>query len=271
MVSKAITLVLATAITGSMAATASPPDIIFLCDEMPDVCTNMCWAIRCANPTFSQQLTLDFPSAVERSKRLKSSRCSGCARQPPIDKGSSIANSSVACNAYPFPDTFESAASNGTQVTRCVPRDQQTKQELEIAMLAARFNGSGQRAISLSFGNPGAPGVKYCVSEPCENDGLEFQEKHKVEQKKAKMAQKRAVEAPFRIFEAKSGMTIASMGDVAAGHNFIRRVAAKEKLSPLADTWHVAFEGKQHAVVRDSVVREMKDAEIRDKAGGWLR
>ncbi|PHH72865.1 hypothetical protein CDD80_4206 [Ophiocordyceps camponoti-rufipedis] len=281
MLSKAIPLALATAITGSMAASASPPDIVFLCDEMPDICTNMCWAIRCANPHFSYQLTLDFPSKLERSKRLKSTQCSRCPPQPPVpySMSSIITNSSMVCNAYPFPDTSESAASNGTLVTRCVPEEQQIDQELEISMLATRFSGSGgKQTVSIGFGNPGAPGVRYCLSEPCENDGWEEQGKNKMEQKKPKMkqkkpktVQKRAVAAPFRIFETKSGMAIASMEDLTAGRNITRRVAAKEKLSPLADTWHEALDGKQHAFVRDSIVREMKDAEIRDKAGRWLR
>lgn len=32
-------------------AKSTPPDVTFLCNKMPEVCTNMCWAVRCASPS----------------------------------------------------------------------------------------------------------------------------------------------------------------------------------------------------------------------------
>ncbi|PFH59426.1 hypothetical protein XA68_12403 [Ophiocordyceps unilateralis] len=252
MLRKALPLALALPITASIAAEAAPPDITFLCQEMPDICTNMCWAVRCAKPTFSQQLTLDYPSDDLRRQRLESSGCARCA------SNATVSARNDACNAYPFPDTSESVSSNASAVSRCVPREQQTKQDADVAILAKKFRQTGQRSFRINFGNPGAAGVKYCLSEPCENDDREEQEE---------ALQKRALAAPFRVFMTNSGMTVASMDDLGADYSFTRRVGAEEKLSPQAQMWQEDFKGERYAFVTDSVVREMNAAEIRGKTG----
>ncbi|RDA93033.1 hypothetical protein CP533_0694 [Ophiocordyceps camponoti-saundersi (nom. inval.)] len=157
-----LSLCLTVAITGSLAVEAVPPDITFLCQEMPDICTNICWAVRCANPTLPEQLTLDFPSDQVRSQRLNTSSCARCSK----NKGSS-------CNTYPPPETSESGGKQ--HVSRCVPREQQSKQDAAMAQLVEAYRRNGRRTFRINLGNPGATGVKYCLSERCGNDTREEQ------------------------------------------------------------------------------------------------
>ncbi|RCI11364.1 hypothetical protein L249_7664 [Ophiocordyceps polyrhachis-furcata BCC 54312] len=161
-------LLLAMAVTGSLAAKAVPPDVTFLCQDMPDICTNICWAMRCASPTLPGQLTLDFPSEKVRRQRLESSDCARCS-----SSSSPSTNNSTGCNLYPPPETSESTGRQ--HVSRCVPAEQQSKQDAAMAQLVEAFRRNGRRSFRINLGNPGAEGVKYCLSERCGNDSREEQ------------------------------------------------------------------------------------------------
>ncbi|RDA87558.1 hypothetical protein CP532_3937 [Ophiocordyceps camponoti-leonardi (nom. inval.)] len=167
-----LSLFLAMAATGSLAAKAIPPDITFLCQDMPDICTNICWAMRCANPTIPGQLTLDFPSEKVRRQRVESSNCARCSSSSTSDKINNNSSSS-SCNVYPPPETSES--SGRQHVTRCVPVEQQAKQDAAMAQLVEAFRRNGRRSFRINLGNPGAAGVRYCLSEKCGNDSREEQ------------------------------------------------------------------------------------------------
>jgi hypothetical protein len=86
----------------------------------------MCWAVRCANPTFTQYLTWDEPDAAKTKDRRNSAGCQpggnkcGVNSKSPLhrpDAGGVVYNS---CDEYPFASTSDADA--GSQVSRCVPK-----------------------------------------------------------------------------------------------------------------------------------------------------
>lgn len=73
----------------------------------------------------------------------------------------------------------------------------------------------------INFGNPGSPGVKYCLNEPCNNDGWEIQDKQ---------LSKRD-EVFFNHYRTSSGMLVASIDPLDIGDEFDRVLGEDENVS----------------------------------------
>ncbi|PHH92651.1 hypothetical protein CDD83_6255 [Cordyceps sp. RAO-2017] len=238
---------------------AAPPDITFLCDEMPDVCTNMCWAAACADPSFGQGLTLDLPvpSEAERRCRLEAAGC-GAGRC-----GNATATT---CNAYPFPEARESKG--GHVVTRCVPADQQQKQQTDIDLLVERYKARldpDRRWARVNFGNPGSDGVRFCLGEPCVYDGLQRQA--------GKRLGGRAVSGapPVHVYKMQSGMWMSAFHEMEPSGNITRRVGANE--SPQSDlrTFEEQVNGNKVDMLEDTVAKQVSVEQYRQERDARLR
>ncbi|CAG7565363.1 unnamed protein product [Fusarium equiseti] len=243
-------LILVTAVAWLGAApqvAAAPPDMTFLCNKIPEICSNICWATRCGSPTFSLTLTYDQPSAsVERSRRRtagcgSNNRCGkngkGVGRRTPVSKY-------VSCDEYPFAST----RSNGKQVSRCVPKSQNNSQGGTISAALQRIKKTKRAPFNI---------------RKCKNDGYQVQE--------GKL-KKREEEPTFKFFKTESGMVLATLDDIEPMSNFTHEVDETElqmrlmSLDPL-DTWTEKVEAGDHDVetmqfVNDIVLGEMTSEEI---------
>lgn len=264
---KSLILVAAVAWLGAAPqVAAAPPDMTFLCNKIPEICSNICWATRCGSPTFSLTLTYDQPSAsVERSRRRtagcgSNNRCGkngkGVGRRTPVSKYGS-------CDEYPFAST----RSNGKQVSRCVPKSQNNSQGGTISAALQRIKKTKRAPfnIRVGLGNPGSAGVKWCTNQKCKNDGYQVQE--------GKL-KKREEEPTFKFFKTESGMVLATLDDIEPMSNFTHEVDETElqmrpmSLDPL-DTWTEKVEAGDHDVetmqfVNDIVLGEMTSEEIKN-------
>ncbi|KAG5913933.1 hypothetical protein E4U42_000781 [Claviceps africana] len=161
---------------------ASPPDIIFPCHHMADICTNMCWAMRCAQPRFPQTLTWDSRVA-KRSIMRANLEASGCrildnrCREHP-DRQGYIGGIFYVCDEYPFSFTLESSRADGHGVSRCVRRKTHMLKSKRLRAMYAPWQAEGRETHTVRIGlrNPGHKGVNYCLNQPCVNDGFEIQD-----------------------------------------------------------------------------------------------
>ncbi|KAG5977615.1 hypothetical protein E4U56_007366 [Claviceps arundinis] len=223
-----ITMVFAT----SLHASESPPDITFNCKRMPEICTNMCWAMRCAQPRFPQTLTWDS-SAVKHDVMMANLKASGCSvsgnrcRDKHGLQGH-VGGVFFVCDEYPFFFTSESSQAGGHAVSRCVRR---TTNKLQGKQLRAMFepwqqNGLKTHKLQIALQNPGHRGVNYCLNQPCVNDGFEIQDgmaKPGAGTDRRARGGLRGREAPtpaFRFFKTQSGAIVASMEPLVVGMNF---------------------------------------------------
>jgi hypothetical protein len=246
---------------------AAPPDAIFNCDKVPEVCANMCWATRCASPKFPMILTYDKPSAtVERARR----NSAGCGSKNKCVKGGKgigrrggIYDS---CDEYPFAKTRQSTYPNGKQVSRCVPLAQNRSQGGTISTAVQRMQKAGKKIpfnMRIGFGNPGVKAAKWCNQQACKNDGWQVQ---------AGKISKREEEPQFRYWKTASGMVIATTYDIEPMSNFTREAddvptGARLGSAGLLDTWteDVEIEGEVPVPVTfisDVVEGEMTPEEI---------
>jgi len=93
--------------------------MIFLCNDIPEICTNMCYGAYCLD--IGESLTYDKPSASEKRKRRKAAGCieSGgnrCSTRKGHDPGFN-------CDEYPFASTVSDGGASD-RVNRCVPVQQ---------------------------------------------------------------------------------------------------------------------------------------------------
>ncbi|EHK16902.1 uncharacterized protein TRIVIDRAFT_56831 [Trichoderma virens Gv29-8] len=242
---------------------ARPPDITFLCNEVPEICTNMCWAVRCAQPSFPQTFTID-PSPYGYGSSNKTSISASC----PVNDmcGTQGLNQTghrglpyCACNAYPLSVTSEDAAfpplPQPHRVSRCVPEAEQCIQRSQLELFAKRLQQqSGQqgiRQLSINFGNPG--GIKYCNNDPCVNDGFEVQD--------GRVWKKwRRFEAPmFTYYKTKSGIIVASLEDMEVPSRITRRVGSGEVVSPGFRTWFEQAREETVHMMEDTIVQRLSD------------
>ncbi|GAB1310886.1 hypothetical protein MFIFM68171_01096 [Madurella fahalii] len=149
----------------------NPDDLlIFNCQDIPEVCTNMCYGAYCLD--ISESLTYDRPSASEKRRRRRAAGCiqSGGNRCS-VRKGH---EPGFQCDEYPFASTVSNGGSD-VRVNRCVPAAQNSRQGATInAFYQAAYCGGGPCDFTVSFGNPGAAGVSYCSAwatpEDCDVD-----------------------------------------------------------------------------------------------------
>jgi len=132
--------------------------MIFLCNDIPEICTNMCYGAYCLD--IGESLTYDKPSASEKRKRRKAAGCieSGgnrCSTRKGHDPGFN-------CDEYPFASTVSDGGASD-RVNRCVPVQQNSKQGGIInKFYQSAYCGGGPCDFTVSFGNPGSAGVTYC-------------------------------------------------------------------------------------------------------------
>ncbi|TDZ19771.1 hypothetical protein Cob_v007115 [Colletotrichum orbiculare MAFF 240422] len=238
---------------------AAAPDVTFLCNRMPEVCTNMCWAVRCASPKFPTRLTWDNPNSQTEKDRRKSAGCGSNNKCGVRGKGKPGHRGGInnSCDEYPFASTSQSKTSNGHQVSRCVPGSQNSSQGGKLSGLYNGFKKKGYktRSFSIGFGNPGSRGVKYCGNQQCKNDGFQVQDGK---------IKKRGEDPDFRFYKTSSGMILGSMEEIAPRSNFTREVdQAEAKLATLAafDTWTEDFDGEDVNVISDIVLEEVSAEE----------
>ncbi|KAK5991703.1 hypothetical protein PT974_07736 [Cladobotryum mycophilum] len=214
-------------------ATAAPPDLTFLCNNIPEICTNMCWAVRCANPTFPQGLTFDFPPKSTKDARRKAAGCGRDNKCSPKGSGQTGHRGppNVSCDEYPFASTKE--ADSGQQVSRCVPVAEQNSQGGSLSSQQQKWKKENKTYFTIGFGNPG--NSKYCNNEACDNDGFQVQD--------GKATKRSANDPVFRYYRTISGMTIASLDDIEMHSNFTRQADAEEVLVDGTETWTEAVEG----------------------------
>ncbi|KAG5986148.1 hypothetical protein E4U43_005642 [Claviceps pusilla] len=232
----------------------SRPDITFLCNRMPEVCTNMCWAVRCASPKFPQTLNWDNPSEDTKNKRRKSA---GCQKGNKCNKGKKgpghRGGKYTSCDEYPFATTSNSKFPNGHQVSRCVPPVENSRQGKALQTVYGRFKKKGFKSHSLqiAFGNPGARGVKYCNNQSCKNDGFQVQDGK---------IKKREEDPVFKFYRTSSGMILGSLTKIDTPSNFTREVDEQEQKHVAAqflETWKEPVEGEDVPVISDIVLEEM--------------
>ncbi|KAH6611041.1 deoxyribonuclease nuca nucb domain-containing [Trichoderma cornu-damae] len=251
-------LVLLAALAGSILA--RPPDVTFLCNEMPEICTNMCWAIRCANPTFPQSFALD-PSGYGTSPQNKSTISSDCrinslcGNLHGLNKTGHRDHPYDACNAYPFSVTVAGAAfppaHQAHRVSRCVPEEEQCKQRIQLELLSKRLQQQsagqqGVRQLSINFGNPG--GIKFCNNDPCVNDGFQVQDG----------ALGRRSEPPmFKYYRTRSGIILASLEEIEMPSIFTRRVGSGELVPPGFHTWFERAHEETVYMMQDAIMQRL--------------
>lgn len=257
------TFILLAALTTSILA--RPPDVTFLCNEMPEICTNMCWAVRCAHPSFSQTFTLD-PSGYGPGSQNESIAISAscrinnlCGNLHGLNKTGHRDHPYSACNVYPFSISTEGSPlppitiPSAFQVSRCVPEAEQCEQRTQLELLAQRLQRQqqhggqqGLRQLSINFGNPG--GIKYCNNDPCVNDGFEVQNS----------SVSRRSEAPvFNYYKTKSGITIASLDDIDMPSFITRRVGSGESIPSEFRTWFEQSREVTVHMVEDAVTQRL--------------
>ncbi|KZV93817.1 hypothetical protein EXIGLDRAFT_709762 [Exidia glandulosa HHB12029] len=146
------TLVAASPTNFTIASRQDPADLmIFVCDQMPEVCHNMCYGALCLN--IGSALTFDNPSATDKRNRRKAAGCieSGGNRCS-VRKGHAAG---FQCDEYPF----ASSSPRGTitdRINRCVPAGENSKQGGIInAFYRASFCKGGPCDFNVEFSNAG--------------------------------------------------------------------------------------------------------------------
>ncbi|OAR02997.1 hypothetical protein LLEC1_03839 [Akanthomyces lecanii] len=229
---------------------ATPPDLSFLCDKMPEVCTNMCWAVRCASPTFPQTLTFDFPTDKTKDARRTKAGCNphgnkcGTKNSGPGHRGPP----NTSCDEYPFASVKE--ADGGPQVSRCVPGPENSRQGQALSTLQKKWKKEGKTRFLIGFGNPGSTGVRYCNNEPCTADGFEVQD--------GKVAKRDAQQPMFRYYRTRAGMVLASIDKVDFPSNFTRMQHEADVVDGGFELWtEVDEEFGELRYVEDTVMEEL--------------
>lgn len=252
MYTKALVLTGLAWITMAPHALAAPPDVTFLCNKMPEVCSNMCWAVRCASPVFPQTLTWDNPDKSTQDKRRASAGCQrsgnkcGSKRTGVGHRGGKY----ISCDEYPFASTKESTFPNGHQVSRCVPRSENSRQGQALKTAYGRWKKQGLKTHSLkiNFGNPGAAGVKYCTNQPCKNDGFQVQDKQ---------LKRRSEDPMFKFYRTSSGMILGSIDAVDTPSNYTRELDDDEQVAASFESWVEDVEGGSVHVISDTILEEV--------------
>ncbi|KAJ4145854.1 hypothetical protein LMH87_004686 [Akanthomyces muscarius] len=140
--------------------------MMFVCDQYPDLCMNMCFGSFCAGN--GQSLTFDKPDKPIQRRREQASGCRprpGRCSTPPY-------GDNFECDEFPFKSVAD--VDGGTRINRCVPKDQNQAQG---ALIKAFYNSGYCKdknpcSFNTGYENPG--GIKYCAQETCENDGNEW-------------------------------------------------------------------------------------------------
>ncbi|KAH7390283.1 hypothetical protein BKA64DRAFT_580300 [Cadophora sp. MPI-SDFR-AT-0126] len=147
-------------------AIALAQTVSFDCEAMPDICTNMCWAVHCTAGKWRAQLTYD---AVSKTVNRRRRRAAGCMPSPNRCSVKSGYQAGFNCDEYPFASVSESDA--GGQSNRCVHTGQNSAQGGTLNAFYRNL-APGTRFL-VAFLNPTKGGTKYCTNgaNVCVNDG----------------------------------------------------------------------------------------------------
>ncbi|POR36394.1 Uncharacterized protein TPAR_03396 [Tolypocladium paradoxum] len=138
-------------------ALSPSPDVAFLCDKLPEICSNMCWAVRCASPVFPETLTWDNPDKSTQDKRRASS---GCQRSGNKCGTKKQAWATVAVYTSPVTSTrlprqtrarFQMAIKSLAAFSRCVPRPENSRQGQALKTVYSRWKKQGLTSHSLKI------------------------------------------------------------------------------------------------------------------------
>ncbi|KAG8167192.1 hypothetical protein KVR01_002881 [Diaporthe batatas] len=170
-----ILLVPAMAITPALCATklANQGTVSFDCDDMPEVCLNMCFGVHCRNGRYSRTFTYDGAAKNTLQARRKAAGCgqnNRCSQLPPW-KGTG-----TSCDEFPFANTRE--ADQGGQYNRCVPGGQNNRQGGRLAGFLNRVKAkkgpkeeTAPYLYNIAFLNIGQ--IQHCSAaapNPCDAD-----------------------------------------------------------------------------------------------------
>ncbi|KAL1617158.1 hypothetical protein SLS54_007935 [Diplodia seriata] len=137
--------------TFDLKARQDPDDLmIFTCDQMPNVCANMCYGAYCKG--IGTSLKYDKADSKEKRNRRHQAGCiaSGgnrCSTKKGFKSG-------YQCDEYPFASTVSNGAS--TRLNRCVPAAENRKQGGVInAFYKKAYCGGGPCTFTAKFSNAG--------------------------------------------------------------------------------------------------------------------
>lgn len=211
------------------AVRASPPDLTIFCDKTPEICTNICFAIRCAATRAPAALTFDAPSAAIKNARRSRGGCSrssnrcGFGRTGPGHRKAPHES----CHEYPFASTQE--ADTGAQLSRCVPPAETREHGVQIRQLESKWQGDNKTSFTFVLGNPGAPGVRYCTNDYCEKDKWEIQ--------KGAVAKSMKKAPKFKLYLTRARMMLASLETLDIPTIFAREHHPEDVLHGDFKTW----------------------------------
>ncbi|KAG9963698.1 hypothetical protein KCU61_g3595, partial [Aureobasidium melanogenum] len=202
--------------------------MIFDCNEVGDVCKNMCFGAHCAG--LGLDFTWDKPDSKTSSKRSTLAGCGSKNRctKPPYGKDDE--DEPYQCDEYPFKSVREAQA--GGQVNRCVLRKYNNAQGQTIRNFYYSFgkkfkdnkgkgcNKESPCAFQVAFENAG--NIEYCnVNPSCANDGNEYT-------KAGLFKAKRSIITGSGYYELENGDVIfspVSLGERSVGYKTVPRNA----------------------------------------------
>ncbi|KAI9794420.1 MAG: hypothetical protein M1816_005490 [Peltula sp. TS41687] len=140
----------------------------FNCADLPNACTNMCWGAYCTPDRFGTSMNFDDPSSDTKTARRTKAGCKPGGNRCNDKKSDDYKAGNNECDEYPFASVLD--AEDGQQTSRCVPPKEQRSQGGTLTQTFRQLRNAKVNEFLVVFGNPGAPGVKYCNSDPCKND-----------------------------------------------------------------------------------------------------
>lgn len=145
--------------------------MMFTCDKVPEVCTNMCYGAFCLD--VGESLNHDTKDESTQNDRRK---VAGCLPKPNRCSTKKDHDPGYQCDEYPFASTVSDGGSS-KRVNRCVPKKQNSSQG---GTITAFYNSDYCHSdtpckFTVGFENPG--NIKYCDAAggggDCTNDGKE--------------------------------------------------------------------------------------------------
>ncbi|MCJ1430059.1 hypothetical protein MMC29_007974 [Sticta canariensis] len=198
------------------------PGLIFNCDDVPEICTNMCWGAYCTEPTFGATLYYDKPDEPTKARRRTGAGCLPRPNRCSVGHNPPYPISDYNCDEYPFASTSD--ADNGGQVNRCVPKGQNSVSAAQGGIINGYYQnscGGNPCSFIITFGNPGAAGGQNPDVRPPPPPSRKRGEP--------------PVKRTGGLYETESGMQISSRDDLEPGTILMRVPPLAPRNSTLTD------------------------------------